>query len=114
MFLIMSSLNKDLIMAASPTISYEDNENVLVNPTGGFEYAIPKIFYSKVVEYKGDFNFDEFIDGKYVYSAKNNSISIDPNWVDPAQSQNRYGLPDEQVQEIKDDTVAELIELGVL
>ena len=33
-----------------------------------------------------------------------------PDYIEP----NKYGLPDELVQQIQDDTIADLIELGVL
>lgn len=33
-----------------------------------------------------------------------------PNWVEP----NKYGIPDDLLRSIQDDTVADLIELGVI
>lgn len=47
--------------------------------------------------------------GKYCYTPEQ-GFYLNPYWKEP----NKYGLPEETVQAIQDDTIANLIELGVL
>jgi hypothetical protein len=52
---------------------------------------------------------EDIIPGKFCYTHEE-GFYINPEWVEP----NIYGLPNELVQQIQDDTIADLIELGVL
>lgn len=102
MYLIMSSLADDLIMTASSSVEYEENENVVVHSLDKGVYAIPKAFYSKVVEFTGEFNFDEFVDGKFVFDEAENTIKIDPKWVEP-EPDPTYGVDPAIVEQIQAD-----------
>lgn len=58
----------------------------------------------ETAELPQDFEID-----KYCYTEKARFYP-NPEWEEP----NKYGIPDETVQAIKDDTIMDLIELGVL
>lgn len=52
---------------------------------------------------------DEVEENKFCYTPEE-GFYINPEWIEP----NKYGLPNEVIQKIQDDTIADLIELGVL
>ena len=98
------------ILAITEKIEFQSNGNPVVVKDGSkvaFIAAMCKEFDDKLFT---DADVTEEIKPlKYCYT-QTEGFYLNPNWEEP----NKYNLPNETVQTIKDDTVAELIELGVL
>ncbi|WP_425756266.1 hypothetical protein ACPW7J_02270 [Ihubacter sp. rT4E-8] len=102
MHLIVSKNNKAIIAVGEHLIVQENSYPFLEDTQTAYPDFMVDVFETNKIP-------EDYAVDKYCY-APDQGFYKNPDYVEP----NKYGVPDETVQAIKDDTILDLIELGVL